>query len=103
MHTLVFDRGNNSKKNIAFVAKFGLHYIGAPTPYQHRNLLDKAVGHFKPVSFGEFINFWTRKKKNCGKSKMHLAVQSNAYKVKPIRKEHKLGLRCIQRPVIINL
>jgi len=48
-HTLVFDRGNNSKKNMAMVAQAKMHYVGALTPRHHHNLLTKAKGHFKPV------------------------------------------------------
>ncbi|MCX6930650.1 MAG: IS1634 family transposase [Verrucomicrobia bacterium] len=52
-HTLVFDRGNNSKKNMALIAEAGLHYVGALTPYHHPALLDHAEGHFTPVQVQE--------------------------------------------------
>ncbi len=42
-HTLVFDRGNNSKKNLAVVQELGLYYVGALTPYHHRELIDQAM------------------------------------------------------------
>jgi transposase len=48
-HTIVFDRGNNSKKNMALIAEAGLHYVGALTPYHHPALLDRAEGHFMTV------------------------------------------------------
>ncbi len=48
-HTLVFDRGNNSKKNLAVVAKLNLHYLGALVPYQHQSLLEEAQGHYQAV------------------------------------------------------
>lgn len=48
-HTLVFDRGNNSKRNMALVAEAKMHYVGALTPYQHPKLLEKAGGRFEPV------------------------------------------------------
>jgi len=48
-HTLVFDRGNNSKENMALIAQAGLHYVGALTPYHHPALLKRAEGHFTPV------------------------------------------------------
>jgi transposase len=48
-HTLVFDRGNNSKKNMDLIAEAGLHYVGALTPYHHPALLDRADGHFTSV------------------------------------------------------
>ena len=49
-HTLVFDRGNNSKKNMALIAQAGLHYVGALTPYHHPALLEHAEGHLAPVA-----------------------------------------------------
>ena len=52
-HTLVFDRGNNSKKNMALIAEVGLHYVGALTPYHHPALLDRAEGHFTSVQVQE--------------------------------------------------
>jgi transposase len=48
-HTLVFDRGNNSKQNMALIAQAGLHYVGALTPYHHPALVERAEGHFTPV------------------------------------------------------
>jgi transposase len=42
-HTLVFDRGNNSKKNLSVVQNLGLYYVGALTPYHHREVIDRAM------------------------------------------------------------
>ncbi|MBE3040329.1 MAG: IS1634 family transposase [Chloroflexi bacterium] len=52
-HTLVFDRGNNSKWNMDLLAQAGLHYVGALTPYQHPALLDRAQGHYGAVPIGD--------------------------------------------------
>lgn len=41
-HTLVFDRGNNSKVNLEAVQALGIHYVGALTPYRHPDLLERA-------------------------------------------------------------
>jgi transposase len=49
-HTLVFDRGNNSKKNLALVDRLTLHYVGALTPYHHSNLIAAAKGHYQTVT-----------------------------------------------------
>lgn len=48
-HTVVFDRGNNSKKNLAIVEKLKLHYVGALTPYHHKELIDEAEDNFRKV------------------------------------------------------
>jgi len=52
-HTLVFDRGCNSKKNLALVARLKLHYVGALTPSQHMKLIQDAEGNFTPVTVGD--------------------------------------------------
>ncbi len=48
-HTLVFDRGNNSKENMALVAQAKLHYVGALTPYHHKELVKKAQDQYKTI------------------------------------------------------
>ena len=52
-HTLVFDRGCNSKKNLALVARLKLHYVGALTPSQHLELIQDAEVNFTPVTVGD--------------------------------------------------
>ncbi len=48
-HTVVFDRGNNSKKNLATVKGLQLHYVGALTPYHHKKLVEDAMEDFQEV------------------------------------------------------
>jgi transposase len=45
-HTIVFDRGNNSKQNLALVKENQLHYVGALTPYHHQSLVADALTSF---------------------------------------------------------
>lgn len=52
-HTVVFDRGNNSKQNMAMLKQAKLHYVGALTPYQHKALVKEAMAHFQPVVMDE--------------------------------------------------
>ena len=52
-HTLVFDRGCNSKKNMALVARLKLHYVGALTPSHHTDLIQDAEANFTSVNVGE--------------------------------------------------
>ena len=42
-HTLVFDRGNNSKKNLDIVKSLGFYYVGALTPYHHSEIIERAM------------------------------------------------------------
>jgi len=51
-HTLIFDRGNNSKKNLAIVRDLQLHYVGALTPYNHKGLIDDAVDNLEELEIG---------------------------------------------------
>ena len=45
-HTVVFDRGNNSKKNLAIIKEHSLYYVGALTPYHHKKLIKEADDKF---------------------------------------------------------
>jgi transposase len=52
-HTLVFDRGCNSKKNLALVTRLKLHYVGALTPSHHMELIQKAEANFESTPVGD--------------------------------------------------
>jgi len=52
-HTLVFDRGCNSKKNLARVARLNFHYVGALSPSQHIKLIQDAEADFASVTVGD--------------------------------------------------
>jgi transposase len=66
-HTIVFDRGNNSKKNLNLIInELGLHYVGALTPYHHKDLIEEAYNNLnwiavrnKPIeAFRARRNIW---------------------------------------------
>ena len=48
-HTLVFDRGNNSKKNLAIVKSLGFYYVGALTPYHHKEIIVRATQEMSTI------------------------------------------------------
>jgi transposase len=52
-HTLVFDRGNNSKKNMGILKKLGFYYVGALTPYHHKKIIEDAEYNFELLSVDE--------------------------------------------------
>lgn len=52
-HTIVFDRGCNSKVNLNKVKRHKLHYLGALTPYHHPELIEAADGNFSAVTVGD--------------------------------------------------
>ncbi len=62
-HTLVFDRGNVSKKNLALIKDLELHYVSALTPYHHKKLVEEAIVNFQEIEIDdEKINLFRAKK-----------------------------------------
>jgi len=66
-HTIIFDRGNNSKKNLdLIVSGLNMYYVGALTPYHHKKLIEEAynnLGHItvknKEIEFYRTrMNIW---------------------------------------------
>lgn len=51
-HTLVFDRGVNSKENLALIKKLSMYYVGALTPSHHKHLITDASDNFQEI----FVN-----------------------------------------------
>ena len=49
-HTLVFDRGNNSQKNLAIVQSLGFYYVGALTPYHHKEIIGRATKEMSTIT-----------------------------------------------------
>ena len=52
-HTVVFDRGNNSKENLQQLRQSGMYYIGALTPTQCKQLMSEADGTYQTVTVNE--------------------------------------------------
>jgi transposase len=85
-HTLVFDRGNNSKKNMGLVADSKLHYVGALTPYQHTTLLQEAWGRFEPVEInGESIGVYRGEHEVWGEQRTVVVFVSERLKAGQLR------------------
>jgi len=51
-HTLVFDRGNNSRRNLGRIERQHLHYVGALRPSDHKDLVAAAEGNFAETDVG---------------------------------------------------
>lgn len=63
-HCIVFDRGNNSIKNLELVKNAGLHYVGALSPSQHAALVNDALDHMNErleIAQKEFFVFRDRR------------------------------------------
>lgn len=65
-HTLVFDRGNNSKDNFALLTENHLHYVAALVPYQHKNIVNNAIDYLsnndKETSYRTQDMIWDEKR-----------------------------------------
>jgi len=103
-HTLVFDRGCNSKKNLALVARLKLHYVGALTPSQHLELIQDAEGNFTPVTVGDKTLLLYRDKRTVWEEERTVVVLiSEKLRAGQLRgiyqalKKRKLALGKIQR------
>jgi transposase len=103
-HTLVFDRGCNSKKNLAIVARLKLHYVGALTPSQHTDLIQAAEAHSAPVEVGgKNLSLYRDKRLLWGQERTVVVFISEKLKAGQLRgiyqalKKRKLTLGKIQR------
>jgi transposase len=52
-HTLVFDRGCNSKANLARIRRSKLHFLGALTPAEHSKIIADAESAFSPLTLDD--------------------------------------------------
>lgn len=52
-HTLVFDRGNNSRKNLSVVKSLSFYYVGALTPYHHKDIIDRAMENMSTIGLDD--------------------------------------------------
>ena len=103
-HTLVFDRGCNSKKNLSLVARLKLHYVGALTPSQHMKLIQDAEGNFTPLTIGDKTLLLYRDKRTIWEEERTVVVLiSEKLRAGQLRgiyqalKKRKLALGKIQR------
>lgn len=85
-HTVVFDRGNNSKDNLAVVEGLGLHYVGALTPYHHKKLIMEAGVNFQEIDINDNkIQAYREKKDIWGKERTIIVFISEKLKAGQIR------------------
>ena len=103
-HTLVFDRGCNSKQNLALVARLKLHYVGALTPSQHIDLIQDAEANFMPVTVGDkTLSLYRDKRAIWGEERTVVVFISEILRAGQLRgiyqalKKRKLTLGKIQR------
>jgi len=103
-HTLVFDRGCNSKTNLARVARLKLHYVGALTPSEHMKLIQDAEADFAPANVGDrTLSLYRDKRTIWGEERTVVVFISEKLKAGQLRgvyqalKKRKLALGKIRR------
>jgi transposase len=85
-HTIIFDRGNNSKQNLAIIEKLGLFYVGALTPYHHKKLIADAKDSFKEINIsGSLLKFYRDRQKIWGQERTVVIFISSKLKAGRIR------------------
>ena len=85
-HTIIFDRGNNSKKNLDIVKNLRLYYVGALTPYQHKKLIEDARDSFEEIiAGGNTIKAYRDKKMIWGQERTVVVFISSKLKAGTIR------------------
>lgn len=89
-HTIVFDRGCNSKKNLKQVADLNLRYIGALTPSHHKDLLKKAENKFISTKVGDNeLEIYREKRDVWGEERTVLVFVSQRLKDGQLRGVHQ--------------
>jgi len=90
-HTVVFDRGNNSRKNLDLIKTNGLHYVGALVPYQHKELVGEALDNFEKIEFaGKELQAYRSKKNIWGEERTIVIHISDGLKAGQIGWIHDL-------------
>lgn len=80
-HTMVFDRGCNSKKNLELVSKAGLFYVGALSPSHHKRLVADASGNRSLVNLdGDPLEVYRDKRVIWGEERTALVFVSDSLK-----------------------
>jgi len=103
-HTLVFDRGCNSKKNLTLIKRLKLYYVGALTPSHHQDLIRDAEANFVLTNIGDTMLWLYRGKRLIwGEERTIIVFVSKKLKSGQLRgiyqslKKKKAELRKLQR------
>lgn len=85
-HTLVFDRGNNSKKNLQNMKELGFHYVGALTPYHHKSWVEDAMNQLTLQDInGQSIPVYRDQREIWGDEKTVVLYVSETFKAGQLR------------------
>jgi transposase len=104
-HTLVFDRGCNSRKNLRQIKRLKLHYVGALTPSDHEDIIRDAEGKYVQTDISDGTSLWLYSEKRIfwGEERTVVVFVSKKLKSGQLRgiyqtlKKNKAELRKLQR------
>ena len=86
MHTIVFDRGCNAKKNLEIISNLKMHYVGALTPFHHKALVNDAENNFKQIIVnGNELSAYRDKRSIWGEERTVLVYISEKLKAGQLR------------------
>ena len=85
-HTLVFDRGNNSQKNLRHIQRRHLHYVGALRPSDHRELIAEAENNLTETDIaGSKLQLFRDKREIWGSERTVVVLVSQRLKAGQLR------------------
>lgn len=85
-HTFVFDRGNNSKRNMALIRELKIYYVGALTPCHHKDLMKASSSNFQKIQInGEQVHCYREKREIWGEQRTVIVFISDRLKQGQIR------------------
>ena len=103
-HTLIFDRGNNSKANLERLARQHWHYVGALRPCDHKQLVADAEDNFQDTEInGTVVPVYRDKREIWGRQRTVVVLISERLKSGQLRGVYhsldnkKAALRQLQR------
>ncbi len=106
-HTVVFDRGCNSKDNLKKIKRLKLHYVGALTPTHHSDLLEDAEGKYTQIKVGDTeLEVYRDKREIWGEERTVLVFISEKLRDGQLRgvyqslEKKKKRLRVIQKALV---
>ena len=103
-HTIVFDRGNNSKANLEFLQSLELNFVGALTPYHHKALIAEASPKLLSISItDETVSSYRTRQIILGQDLTVVVIISNKLKAGLINGLYTSIQKCDEGIVKINM
>ena len=98
-HTIVFDRGCNSKKNLKYIEDvLGLFYVGALSPCHHKQLIEDADSNYTQVKVSKStLCVYRDKREIWGQERTVLVFVSDKLKSGQVKEVYQIIEKCKQQ------